>query len=335
MKDEGDAKVGVAIPVYNGAKVLAAAVSSIQAQTLTAWEIVIVDDGSTDGTASLADELAAKDGRIRVIHQNNQGSYMARLNGILSLETDYFTSVDADDTIEPDMFEVMYELAKRENLDLVECDLSVDSVNTGRVDLYENRESVRHNYIEPVYLEGKGFLCVCGKLYRRELLSKLSGGTELIKTRATLFDDVLFNAQILYAVNSYGCVHKPYYRYRITTSSSVRNFNPKVLSGFLMAVQGRSDFASEYGIKPDDERLMRWTAKNALNLIMLAASAKQKSLLVNVSHVKSVLSLPCVVEVSAKRKVLGFWQYWMFYVLKHFPVILFVACIKVRRLTKG
>lgn len=333
--DKVDAKIGVSIPVYNGEKVLATAVASIQAQTLTDWEIVIVDDGSTDGTTRLADELASKDGRIRVIHQDNQGSYMARLNGILSLETEYVTAVDADDTLEPDMFGVLYGLAKQNDLDLVECDLSVDSANTGRVDLYKDRESVRHSYIEPVYLEGKGFLCVCGKLYRRELLHKIVASAELIKSRATLFDDVLFNAQILYAVNSYGCVHKPYYHYRITTSSSVRNFNPKVLSGFLTAVQVRSDYASAYGVKPDDARLIRWSAKNAINLIMLAATAKQKSLLVNVSHVKSVLYLPCVLELSTKRDVLGSRHYWMLYMLRHIPLILFVVCAKARRLIKG
>jgi len=333
--DKGDAKVGVAIPVYNGEKVLARAVASIQAQTLTDWEIVIVDDGSTDGTARLADELASKDRRIRVIHQENLGSYMARLNGILSLGTEYFTSVDADDTIEPEMFDVMYGLAKHENLDLVECDLSVDSANTGRVDLYKGRESVFNNYIEPVYLIGEGFLCVCGKLYRRGILSSVVGGNGFVNARATLFEDVLFNAQVLHGICNYGCVHKPYYNYSITVSSSVKNFNPKVLPGFCEAVWARKDYAFKYGVKPDDVRLSRWTAKNAMNLVMLAASAKQKSLLVNASHVKSVLSLPCVVEVSAKREVLGFRQCWMFYILKHFPLILFVACIKVRRLIKG
>lgn len=330
-----DAKIGVSIPVYNGENVLATAVASIQAQTLTDWEIVIVDDGSTDGTAILADELASRDRRIKVVHQENQGSYMARLNGIMSLNTEYFTSVDADDTIAPEMFEEMYKLAKRENLDLVECDLSIASDTTGSVELYKTREDVRKGYIEPVYLRGEGFLCVCGKLYNRRLLVEDGRLKSIVKQRLTLFDDALFNTQILYAVRRYGRIHQPFYRYRITSGSSVRNFNPKVLAGFSEVVQARKIYAGKYGIKSDDVRLDRWTAKNAMNLIALAASAKQESLKVNVSHVKSVLSLPCVMDVIAKRKTLTYRQYLMFYILMHFPLLLFVACAKAKRLIKG
>ena len=332
MAGKDNPEVGVAIPVFNDEKVLADAVASVQAQTLSDWEIVIVDDGSTDGTAKLADELAASDSRIRVIHQENQGSYMARTNGMLASTAEYLTALDADDTIAPEMFEAMLDLAKRENLDLIECDLSIATGDDGCIDVLKSQEEVQKYYIDPVYLRGEGFLCVCGKLYRRRLLFEEGRHESIIKQRVTLFDDALFNTQILYAVGSYGRIHKPFYRYRITSGSSVRNFNPSVLPGFETAVRARREFAPRYGIAPDDWRLIRWIAINALNLVALAASAPQDSWRTNVAHVREVLALSCVQETAVMRKK-GLKQLELA-LLNYIPACLIVALAKAKKSLK-
>lgn len=162
--------VSVVVPVYNGEKVVEKALDSIRNQTLKEIEIIVVDDGSIDGTAALLEKIAAEDSRVKVIHQENQGSYNARTNGIKISIGKYFTSVDADDTIEMTMLEELVDLVEKDNLDLVECDLSVDSDKSGRVEVYKTKDETRKNYINPVLIEGVGFSCVCGKLYRREVL---------------------------------------------------------------------------------------------------------------------------------------------------------------------
>lgn len=94
--------VSVVVPVYNGESFLAEAVRSVQVQTFTDWEMVLVDDGSTDGSAPLAKQLAREDARIRVLLQPNAGVSAARNAGLAAVVTDQVSFLDVDDVWEPD-----------------------------------------------------------------------------------------------------------------------------------------------------------------------------------------------------------------------------------------
>ena len=87
----------IVIPVYNGEPHLAAAVRNLQSQSFTDWEAVIVDDGSTDATPSIADRLAAEEPRLRVFHQPNGGVSVARNRGLDESKGDWIVWLDADD----------------------------------------------------------------------------------------------------------------------------------------------------------------------------------------------------------------------------------------------
>lgn len=95
----------IIVPVYNILEYLPRCVHSITAQTYEKLEILLVDDGSTDGTGALCDELATEDDRIRVIHKENGGSSSARNLAIEQAKGEYLGFVDSDDYIEPDMYE--------------------------------------------------------------------------------------------------------------------------------------------------------------------------------------------------------------------------------------
>lgn len=100
-------KISVIVPVYNSIDCLEKCVRSICAQTYTNLEILLIDDGSTDGTDRLCESLAAKDRRIRVYHKKNGGASSARNMGIGLASGAYLSFVDSDDYIEPDMYELM------------------------------------------------------------------------------------------------------------------------------------------------------------------------------------------------------------------------------------
>ena len=95
------------IPVYNGERFLAEAVESVLAQSVPDWELIVVDDGSLDSTARIADEYAARDVRIRVLHVPNGGMSYARNRGIEVARGEWFCFVDADDELFPDALEVL------------------------------------------------------------------------------------------------------------------------------------------------------------------------------------------------------------------------------------
>lgn len=113
--------VSVIIPVYNAEDYLPACLDSLLCQTLTEIEILLIDDGSTDGSGRICDACAAKDARIRVIHQENQGVSRARNQGIEHAAGEYILLVDSDDWAEPTLCEQLYMAAEAHHADLCIC----------------------------------------------------------------------------------------------------------------------------------------------------------------------------------------------------------------------
>lgn len=130
--------ISIIIPAYNAEKTIKRCIDSILQQTYTNFEIIIVDDGSTDNTLTVCNNI--KDNRIKVIHTSNQGQGHARNIGIDSANGEYITFVDADDYCEPDMYENLYRMITTNNADMTccgHCDVIGD-------ELIEHRNSDRN-----------------------------------------------------------------------------------------------------------------------------------------------------------------------------------------------
>lgn len=112
-------KVSITVPVYNVERYLSQCLDSIVNQTLKDLEIILVDDGSTDGSALICDSYAQKDERIKVIHKVNGGLASARQAGLESISGEYYTVCDSDDWIELDFCETLYNKAKECDADIV------------------------------------------------------------------------------------------------------------------------------------------------------------------------------------------------------------------------
>lgn len=111
--------VSVIVPVYNVEPYLRRCINSLVYQTLNNIEIILIDDGSTDGCGKICDEYAAADARISVVHQENAGLSEARNAGIDRAKADYLMFVDSDDWVEPEFCELPLMLAKEQQADLV------------------------------------------------------------------------------------------------------------------------------------------------------------------------------------------------------------------------
>lgn len=118
MENE-EIKVSVVIPVYNTEKYVREAVESIMNQTLRELEIIIINDGSTDNSLQVVEELAAADSRIQVYSQSNQGLSMARNAGITHAHGRYIYFMDSDDLLEKDAMELCYSKCEEKELDFV------------------------------------------------------------------------------------------------------------------------------------------------------------------------------------------------------------------------
>lgn len=118
--------VSVIVPIYNAERTLGRCVASILAQTLSDIEVVLVNDGSRDGSGAICDEIAASDPRVKVVHKPNEGVAATRMVGIRTATGEYSIQVDSDDWVEPEMIEELYRKATEECVDMVICDFYYD-----------------------------------------------------------------------------------------------------------------------------------------------------------------------------------------------------------------
>lgn len=117
-------KVSVIIPAYNSEKFIKKCIRSILEQSLRELEILAIDDGSSDGTGRILDQIQKEDERIQVIHQNNQGVSASRNQGIAMAKGEYLTFIDGDDYIGKDYLKELVSEAEKSSADLVICGLT-------------------------------------------------------------------------------------------------------------------------------------------------------------------------------------------------------------------
>ena len=113
--------VSVITPVYKGIKFLRRTFASMQAQTFPDWEWILVDDESKDGSGTLVDEFAASDARLKVIHQKNGGTSVARNTALATARGKYFAFLDEDDIYHPRYLETLFNLAEKHQSDITGC----------------------------------------------------------------------------------------------------------------------------------------------------------------------------------------------------------------------
>lgn len=114
-------KISVIVPAYNNAPWLPRCLDSLCAQNHEQLEIIVINDGSTDDTAAVLDDWAARDSRIRAIHKENGGVTSARLRGVAEATGDWLGFVDGDDVVEPWMYERLLENAQAHGADIAHC----------------------------------------------------------------------------------------------------------------------------------------------------------------------------------------------------------------------
>ena len=117
-------KITIVVPVFNAATSLRKCLDSVMCQTLEGIEILLMDDGSTDGSEQIIDDYKNSYPSVRAIHQSNIGIFKTRARAIKEAHGEYIGWVDADDYVDSTMFEKLYRLAKENNSDLTYCNYS-------------------------------------------------------------------------------------------------------------------------------------------------------------------------------------------------------------------
>lgn len=227
-------KVSIIVPVYNVEKYLSRCVQSLASQTLRDIEIILVDDGSPDQGGKLCDELAAVDERIKVIHKQNGGLSSARNAGLEVATGETVGFVDSDDDIDLTMYQQLYDVLMREQVDFVMSDyiripaegppyLKTTSLEGGRYDKDRIRKSIYPQLIMGENLDYGPLLSVWHCLYRRDFLHahKVSFDEDVRWSEDNIFSAFVgYYADSFYYLKNKGLYH--YYSNPGTITTSYR-----------------------------------------------------------------------------------------------------------------
>lgn len=204
----GQALISVIVPIYNIEKYLPRCVESICRQTYSDMEILLVDDGSTDGTGTLCDELAKKDNRIRVFHKENGGSSSARNLGIKMAQGEYLGFVDSDDYIEPDMYERLMQALTENNGTIAQIGRDeIDEEGSRLPDICEP-PTEQTSYSAEAFLRElllhKGDCSFCTKLIAKHLFEKQQFPEGVLNEDFHLLVKMLSEVKEIYSLPGYG-----------------------------------------------------------------------------------------------------------------------------------
>lgn len=167
--------ISIVVPVYNVENYLDICMKSILSQTYNNIEVILIDDGATDGSGKICDYYAEADKRVRVVHKKNGGLSDARNAGILRAEGDYIMFIDSDDAVSSDFAEYLYTLLKDSSADIAVC----DPVHCyGDKEVFFERETSRKIFepedaIAEMLYQRSFLVAAWGKLYRRYLFNDI------------------------------------------------------------------------------------------------------------------------------------------------------------------
>lgn len=222
--------VSIIIPVYNCEAYIDRCICSVLAQTYHQIELILIDDGSKDNSGAICDAWAAKDSRVKVLHQENAGVSAARNAGLDAATGEYIGFVDADDWVEPQMVEQLLEAARSSDADMVLFDPVVHVEATGQTHVdsmlfFPQSIALSKDQITPEKLR---FIAgtIWRFLYKKELLQihKLR-----FDTRLPLSEDRLFNICALGCSKKVYYLRVPFYHYWINAASATSKYRPDML----------------------------------------------------------------------------------------------------------
>lgn len=250
---ENNQKVTVIVPVYNVAQYVDKCLKSICEQTFKRLAIIVVDDGSTDGSGDICNRWAKLDDRIQVYHTDNCGLSAARNYGLDRVgDTSYVTFVDSDDWVDPTMIEMMLDVAQIENADCVAIGYCMDYENGNRVIRVHSQKEVvsgMPNCLK-LFMEGALSATAWSKLYKASLWNDIRFPVGKLHEDLWVFVPILAKVTKLVLLN---CA--PYHYIQRTSSIMGHSFHPRRMDQVL-AVQSWKEYTKK------DKRAM-WYSRAA------------------------------------------------------------------------
>lgn len=280
--------VSIIVPVYNAENFLRKCISSVLEQSYGDFELILVDDGSTDNSSVICREFAESDSRVIFIHRDNSGVSAARNSGLEIAKRKFIAFVDSDDYVERDWLKMQFEKITANDADVVVCGIKLSNyernISYAESTAYTNEELI-------AALQESGLLNpVFNKLYRREFIS--AG----FRTGMKFGEDLLFNLEYFQHINKIAIVPKALYFYRKDNPmSATSNFADSKFKDIIFLYKQTNEFCEQIIDKNVRKRMQKQFATvqvlDYLGNLQRLAEIKNRTYKENYKYFKSVLSL--------------------------------------------
>lgn len=240
----------IVIPVYNAEKYLGECVESVLSQSVTDFELILVNDGSTDESGHICDRFALRDERVKVIHQQNSGHITARMNGATAAVGDYIMFIDSDDYWLDGALSTV-----EKNLERFGCDMLVFRLRRGDENCHDffggERADIPHSEYFSVSLAESGMNSLVIKTYARKLFKNvdISSFSGLRNS-----EDLVLSTMLAKAAEKISYVPEVLYYYRPNKGSITNSFNAKEIDEFIISRSFLWAELERLGLDNDDNK---------------------------------------------------------------------------------
>jgi glycosyltransferase involved in cell wall biosynthesis len=309
--------VTIVVPAFNSERYLPQCLQSLVKQTYENIEILLVDDGSTDGTGKLCDDYARRDDRIRVLHVSHAGVAAGRNSGVSAAGGAYLTFVDSDDVVAPDYISTLYSAANRHRAQISICDYVryrdgeeiPEPEGTGEQLVFRSNQAVEAVYLSKYH--GMSWMA-CGKMYDISLFRE----RRIQYPAGKLHEDMAVNYRLLYLANKVVLVNQTLYFYR-TRSLSIMT---KRYSRDRLCVMDFTREAIEFFLANNEPHLADLAANfHVRNSLRQYALAKENCVLTKEEGKELLASIRRDIHIYVDPGHLPCWQKAIYHLTAKFP----------------
>ncbi len=239
-------KISVVVPIYKVEKFLKRCLKSIQAQTFTDFEVLIINDGSPDRSPQIAEEFCKTDDRFFLYHKENGGLSDARNYGIERAKGEYISFIDSDDHVHKDFLKAMYDLCEKYGADMGYCKYMYSYFNTGiklpRPSKAKAGEMDRDKALNGLIRDSMFQSYAWNKLYKTKLFTENN-----IRYPYMYFEDIATSGRLLYKSNKLAVCSRHLYYYEKRFGSIVGTMNAEKISDYWRSILSERNYFQYIG----------------------------------------------------------------------------------------
>lgn len=291
-------RFSIIMPIYNSEKFLKKSIESILAQTEKNWELLLINDGSTDKSLNVCREYEALDDRVVLISKANEGVSKTRNLGISRAQGEYIIFLDADDMLISTALQIISEKIDRFNPDVISyhtlrANEGMEIIGPFTIGRYESDKIIRseEEFCEDIYselIQGSNLGIIGNYAVRSSLIKDISFDSQMI-----MCEDWLFNVRMFEKATSVVLIPNYLYLYRDNSAGCVRNYNIKKIENKKRIVKEKVALAERKGISYEIEKIYNWFCSDLIydywNLV--GNFALEKKFLKYIHHDREIMDM--------------------------------------------